>query len=60
MSRSVRARYSVASPDHLDAWRLPIIPAHLAESGAALLTGQFAAHPIGCGPFRFVRYVEGE
>jgi len=44
----------------LEGWRLPIIPAHLAESGAELLTGSYAEHPVGCGPFRFLRHRRGE
>ncbi len=57
---TLRARYSVATQDVLDAWRLPIIPRHLAEPGAELLTGDFAQKPVGCGPFRFLRYRPGE
>jgi peptide/nickel transport system substrate-binding protein len=59
-AHTVRARYSKATPDALEAWRLPIIPRHLAEAGAALITGEFSRHPVGCGPFRFVRYRRGE
>lgn len=57
---TVRARYSEATPDAIEAWRLPIVPRHLAETGAELVTGEFARHPVGCGPFRFVRYLPGE
>jgi peptide/nickel transport system substrate-binding protein len=59
-SRTVRAKYAEATPDALEAWRLPIIPRHLAETGAELIAGEFARHPVGCGPFRFVRYRPGE
>lgn len=52
---TVRASYSVASPDFLEAWRLPILPRHLAGRDPDLLTGEFSRHPVGCGPFRFVR-----
>ncbi len=58
--RTVLARYRVATPDVLEGWRVPLIPRHLAESGAQLLTGAFNQRPVGCGPFRFVRQVEGE
>lgn len=58
--RTVRARYSEASPDALEAWRVPLIPRHLSGSGAELLTGEFSRHPVGCGPFRFVRRTTGE
>lgn len=56
-ARTVRARYGAASPDFLEAWRMPLLPRHLAARDEDLLTGQFARHPVGCGPFRFVRYV---
>ena len=59
-AHTVQARYSVALTEALEGWRVPIIPAHLAESGAELLIGEYAKHPIGCGPFRFVRYLPGE
>jgi peptide/nickel transport system substrate-binding protein len=58
--RTVRVRFSQTGPDTLEAWRLPIIPRHRAEPGDALLTGEFSRHPIGCGPFRFVRFVSDE
>lgn len=58
--RTVRARYAAPDPDALEAWRVPLLPSRLAERGAALLTGRFAEHPVGCGPFRFERYAPGE
>jgi len=58
--RTLLARYSLATPDMLEGWRVPLIPAHLAESGEALLAGSYSRHPVGCGPFRFVRHVPDE
>ncbi len=58
--RTVRATFEEANPDMLEAWRVPLIPAHLAESGVGILTGEYARRPVGCGPFRFVRYRTGE
>jgi peptide/nickel transport system substrate-binding protein len=57
---TVVARYGSASPSHIEAYRLPLIPKHLAEADEDLLTGEFARHPVGCGPFRFVRYAAGQ
>jgi peptide/nickel transport system substrate-binding protein len=61
---TIRATYSEPTPDMLGAWRLPIVPEHVASldgtpenNPAGILSGGFAEHPIGCGPFRFVRYV---
>ena len=55
--RTVRARFSKPSPDFLEAWRVPILPRHLAGRDPDLLTGEYSRHPVGCGPFRFVRYL---
>jgi len=57
---TVRATYHLATPDVLEGWRLPILPRHLAQADDDLLAGEFAKHPVGCGPFRFVRYVPGQ
>jgi peptide/nickel transport system substrate-binding protein len=56
---TVEATYSKAYADFLEGWTLPIIPEHLAGRDEDLLTGEFARNPIGCGPFRFVRYEPG-
>jgi peptide/nickel transport system substrate-binding protein len=55
-ARTVVARYEVAAPEALEAWRVPLLPRHLAGRDADLVTGEFSRHPVGCGPFRFVRY----
>jgi len=51
---TVVARYSVATPDVLEGWRVPLLPRHLAADDEDLMTGSFARSPVGCGPFRFV------
>jgi peptide/nickel transport system substrate-binding protein len=56
---TVRATYSEPYADVLDSWTLPIIPEHLAGRDADLLTGEFSRHPVGCGPFRFVKAEPG-
>ncbi len=59
-SRTVVARYEEPNADFLASWTFPLIPAHLAGADPDLLTGAFARAPVGCGPFRFVRYEPGE
>jgi peptide/nickel transport system substrate-binding protein len=64
--QTVRVRYTDAHPNALEAWRIPLIPEHVASRDAGpddspeeiltLIQGSFAQHPIGCGPYRFVRY----
>ncbi len=56
---TVRATYSTPNADVLAAWTIPIVPEHLAKDDADLLTGSFASHPIGCGPFRLLRAEPG-
>ncbi len=56
---TVRAVYSKPYADVLDSWTLPIVPEHLAGRDADLLTGEFAKHPVGCGPFRLVKAEPG-
>ena len=57
---TVRARYTVAHPDFLEGWWVPILPEHIAGRDEDLLTGEFSRHPIGCGPFRFVEHKPGQ
>ena len=58
--RTLEVHYGKLSPDFLEAWRLPLLPRHLAGADEDLLTGRYASHPIGCGPFRFVSYRTGQ
>lgn len=58
--QTVVATYSTTTPDTLEAWRLPLLPRHVAGADEDLFTGRFAKHPIGCGPFRFVRAVQDQ
>ncbi|HEY3675020.1 MAG TPA: ABC transporter substrate-binding protein, partial [Candidatus Tumulicola sp.] len=37
----------------------PIVPAHLLEKSANLLTDPFGAHPVGTGPYRFAEWHRG-
>jgi peptide/nickel transport system substrate-binding protein len=57
--RTVVVRYARAYADFLDAWRVPLIPAHAVAPNEDFLTGSFARNPVGCGPFRFVRWTPG-
>jgi peptide/nickel transport system substrate-binding protein len=58
--RTVVATYSVMKADALEAWRTPILPAHIAGQDTDLFNGEFVRHPIGCGPFKFVHYIRGQ
>lgn len=57
---TVVARYAQITPDFLEAWRVPLLPRHLAGVEEDLLTSEFSRHPVGCGPFRFVSYRPGQ
>lgn len=59
-AHTVVATYSEIKADALSGWRAPILPAHIAANDEDLFNGEFARHPIGCGPFKFVRYVRGQ
>jgi peptide/nickel transport system substrate-binding protein len=58
--RTVIVHYSRPYADALDAWRVPLLPEHLASKDADFLNGEFARHPVGCGPFRFVSREPGQ
>jgi peptide/nickel transport system substrate-binding protein len=58
-ARTVVAKYSRVYADFLDAWRVPLIPAHALGPDEEFLTSGFARHPIGCGPYRFVSWTPG-
>jgi peptide/nickel transport system substrate-binding protein len=57
---TVRVHYTKTTPDFLESWCVPLVPRHLAGVEEDLLTSEFARHPIGCGPFRFVSYRRGQ
>lgn len=57
---TVVAHYATTYADALEPWRVPLVPEHVASKDASFLQGAFAHHPIGCGPFRFVRHDPGQ
>jgi peptide/nickel transport system substrate-binding protein len=57
---TVVAHYAEVTPNFLEAWRLPLLPRHLAGIEEDLLTSEFSRHPVGCGPFRFASYRPGQ
>lgn len=58
--RTVVVRYKRPYADALDAWRVPLIPEHVAGKDEDFLSGSFSKHPVGCGPFRFVSREPGQ
>ncbi len=58
--RTLIVHYSKPYADALDAWRVPLLPEHLASKDSDFLNGAFAHHPVGCGPFRFVSHEPGQ
>lgn len=58
--KTLIVHYTKPHADAVDAWRVPLVPEHVAGRDADFLNGAFAQHPIGCGPFRFVSRVPGQ
>ena len=57
---TVVVHYAEVTPDFLEAWRVPLLPRHLAGVEEDLLTSEFSRHPVGCGPYRFASYRPGQ
>ena len=57
--RTIRVRYREPFAPALESWMMGIIPKHLLER-EDLNTAAFLRHPVGHGPYRFVRWKTGE
>ncbi len=57
--RTVRVRYREPFAPALESWMMGIIPKHLLQR-EDLNTTAFLRQPVGCGPYRFVRWKTGE
>ncbi len=58
-ARTIRIRYREPFAPALESWMMGLIPKHLLER-EDLNTTAFLRRPVGCGPFRFVRWKTGE
>ncbi len=58
-ARTVRVTYKEPFVPALESWMMGIIPKHLLEH-EDLNTTAFLRHPVGHGPYRFVRWKTGE
>ena len=57
--RTIRVHYRQPFAPALESWMMGVIPKHLLEH-EDLNTTAFLRHPIGHGPYRFVRWKTGE
>ncbi len=57
--RTVRVRYKEPFAPALESWMMGVIPKHLLEH-ADLNTTPLLRHPVGMGPYRFIRWKTGE
>jgi len=58
-ARTVRVRYREPFAPALESWMMGVMPKHLLEH-EDLNTTTFLRRPVGCGPFRFIRWKTGE
>ena len=58
-AKTVRVRYREPFSPALESWMIGIIPKHLLEH-EDLDTTSFLRHPVGHGPYRFIRWKTGE
>ena len=56
---TVLVRYKEPFAPGLSSWGIGILPKHLLEK-QDLVTTPFREHPVGTGPYRFLRWVRGE
>jgi len=56
---TLRVTYGHPYAEFLEAWRVPLVPEHLLAAEKDFLGGAYSRHPVGCGPFRFVRWEPG-
>lgn len=57
-SHTVKVTYKEPFSPGLASWGMPIMPKHLLEN-EDFLTTSFSRHPVGTGPYRFVKWETG-